>query len=329
MRLSIIVPAYKVEKYIEKCIRTLEDQDISKDDFEIIVTNDGSPDRSKQIVEKLQSEFPNIILINQENQGVSMARNNAIAKATGKYIMPVDPDDYVVSNTFKNILEAADAKELDIYYLGYEIFDSEAKSVWQTNFSQQQQNIYDGVEGYFAFRGEGVRDPDHSCGILFRKAMIDAYEISYPKNVPFLEDGLFLGKAFAVAKKVSFSTTPFYQRTTIQGSATVSDVFYSDKAINGFITSVKDIQSFSEANQLEEKQKYLINHIIAKYVFLALTPSISSYNLKQYFRTVKTLKLANLGKLDSRGARLIYPKYVKMYNFSKALFPLYFRFVRK
>jgi glycosyltransferase involved in cell wall biosynthesis len=77
MRLSIIVPAYKVEDFIERCIHSLENQDIAKADYEIIVTNDGSPDNSKVIVEKLQHEFSNIILVNQQNQGVSRARNTA------------------------------------------------------------------------------------------------------------------------------------------------------------------------------------------------------------------------------------------------------------
>ena len=104
MLLSIIVPAYKVEGYIERCIRSLEDQDLSKEQYEIIITNDGSPDRCKEIVESLQDEFPNIILINQENQGVSMARNNAMAIAKGKYILPIDPDDYVVPNSFIKII---------------------------------------------------------------------------------------------------------------------------------------------------------------------------------------------------------------------------------
>jgi glycosyltransferase involved in cell wall biosynthesis len=68
MRLSIIIPAYNVADYIEKCIRSLEDQDIPKEDYEIIVTKDGSPDDCQAIIERLQKEFTNIVLINQENQ---------------------------------------------------------------------------------------------------------------------------------------------------------------------------------------------------------------------------------------------------------------------
>ena len=83
LQLSIILPIYNVAPYVEKCIRSLEDQDIPKDTYEIICVNDGSPDNSQQIVEKLQQEFSNIILINQKNQGVSVARNVGIEKARG------------------------------------------------------------------------------------------------------------------------------------------------------------------------------------------------------------------------------------------------------
>jgi len=240
MRLSIIVPAYKVEAYIEKCIRSLEDQDIPKSDYEIIITNDGSPDKSREIVEKLQAEFPNIVLINQENQGVSIARNNAINKAKGRYLMPIDPDDYVLPNTFSTILSTAESKDLDVLYLSFEIFSAEGKSIWHTNYNKQQHNIYDGVDAYFAARGTNVKDPDRSWAILYRREMIEAYQLRYPEKVPFLEDGLFISKVFSIATKVGFDDNRFYQRTTSPGSATVSNVFYSDRAIDVSINSPKN-----------------------------------------------------------------------------------------
>ena len=178
MLLSIIIPAYKVEDYIEKCIRSLEQQDIEKTAYEIIVTNDGSPDGCKSIIEKLQNEFSNIVLINQENQGVSMARNNAIAIAQGKYILPIDPDDYVLPNTFKHILTLAETKDLDVLYLGFEIFDANGESSWQTRYDGFVNKIYTGVEGYFTARGNDVRDPDRSVAILFKKSVLDQFEIN-------------------------------------------------------------------------------------------------------------------------------------------------------
>lgn len=324
MRLSIILPAYKVEAYIERCIRSLENQDIPKTDYEIIITNDGSPDQSAAIVENLQKEFPNIVLINQENQGVSMARNNAIANAKGNYILPIDPDDYVLPNTLKNILEAAESKDLDVLYLGFEIFDAEGKPIWYSDYSEQEKNSYDGVEGYFASRGSNVHDPDRSWAILYRRSMLEKYQIKYPKDVPFLEDGVFISKVFSVAEKVGFRNEKFHQRTTSPGSATVSGVYYSDKAINGFVLSVNDLKHFQSSNKLCEQQYFMLNHVIAKYIILSLTATISHKNIGKYRILLDKLKQNKITKIEMQGLRLVYIKHARVFNFSQLLFFFYF-----
>jgi glycosyltransferase involved in cell wall biosynthesis len=307
-RLSIIIPVYNVENYIEKCIRSLEEQDLPKTDYEIIVTNDGSPDKCREIVEKLQNEFTNIVLINQENQGVSMARNNAIAIAKGKYLLPIDPDDYVLPNTFNAILEKAESENLDVLYLGFEIFDIKNNSIWKTNYKNFEGKVYNGVEGYFAHRDYDVRDPDRSVALLYRIQMLDKHALKYPKDVPYLEDGLFLAKVFSVANKVGYNDATFYQRTTRIGSATNSKLFYTKYSVDGFIKAVKDVQRFAINNKLENEQLFLVNHIISKFVFLSLSPSIGTFNFKEYFKTLKALKQANLDKLESKGVRFMYYK---------------------
>ena len=121
LKLSIILPIYNVEPYVEKCLRSLEHQDMPKDDYEIICVNDGSPDNSKLIVERLQKEFSNIILINQTNKGVSVARNNAIKKAKGEYLLFIDPDDSVQPNCLSELLYNAKSKELDVVFFAFYI----------------------------------------------------------------------------------------------------------------------------------------------------------------------------------------------------------------
>lgn len=313
-KLSIIIPAYKVDGYIEKCIRSLENQDLPKEEYEIIVTNDGSPDRSGEIVASLQQEFSNLILINQENQGVSMARNNAIAKAQGEYILPIDPDDYVVPNVLKSVYENAKSRNLDVLYLAYEIFDREGKSIWETNYKSKNDMIFDGVEGYFAPRSMEMKDPDRSWAVLYRLEMLREHNISYPKNVPFLEDGLFLGKVFTVAKRVGFSSAKFYQRTIRKGSATNSRLVFSKKAIDGFLLAVTDLINFSKNIPSGSKDRGLINHVTAKFVFLPLTSCLESNNFSDFRKIVKSLKNLGLKKLDLQGCSGTYLKYGAAYN---------------
>ena len=319
-KLSIIIPAYKVDDYIEKCIRSLEHQDMPKEDYEIIVTNDGSPDRCREIVEALQSEFSNLILINQENQGVSMARNNAIAQAQGEYILPIDPDDYVVPNVLQSVYQNAASRNLDVLYLAYEIFDRQGNSIWETDYASKDNIVFDGVEGYFAPRSVEMKDPDRSWAVLYKLSMLKQHSIDYPKNVPFLEDGLFLGKVFTVAKRVGFSSAKFYQRTIRMGSATNSKLLFSKKAIDGFLLAVTNLMQFAKAIPKDSKERGLINHVMAKFVFLPLSSCLKTNNFKDFFEIVKALKNLGLKKLDLHGCSGIYLRYGKAYNKSVAHF---------
>lgn len=313
-KLSIIIPAYKVDGYIEKCIRSLENQDLPKDEYEIIVTNDGSPDRCREIVEGLQKEFSNIILINQENQGVSMARNNAIAVAKAEYILPIDPDDYVVPNVLKSVYENAKSRNLDVLYLAYEIFDRKGNSVWETDFESKTDIIFDGVDGYFAPRSLEMKDPDRSWAMLYKLEMLREHGIDYPKNVPFLEDGLFLGKVFTVANRVGFSSAKFYQRTIRAGSATNSKLLFSKKAINGFLLAVNDLMQFAKTIPNNSKQRGLINHVTAKFVFLPLSSCLKSNNFSDFIKIVNSLKKLGLKKIDLQGCNGTYLIYGTAYN---------------
>ncbi len=320
MRLSIIVPAYKVEEFIEKCIRSLQEQDVAQTEYEIIVTNDGSPDQSRQIVENLQKEFSNLRLINQENQGVSIARNEAIATAKGKYIMPIDPDDFAEQNMLSQLLHQAESTDLDILVAGFEIFDPQGKSIWQTNYSQLAGKVITGVTGYFASRGKDVRDPDRSWAILYKRKMIQDYAIDYPKGVPFLEDGCFLVKVFSVAQNVGFADSIFYKRTTTEGSATVSGVFYTEKAINGFIAAAVNLRTFSTKNKLSQNQQGLINHGIVKYVLLSLFQNVNLKSIGRFSHIVAKLKAHGIVKLPIQGVVEPYDKYAKYFNVSPYLF---------
>lgn len=105
---SIIIPVYNNEQYIEKCIQSVLNQTF--ENFEVIVINDGSTDKSGEILEKLNREDSRIILIEQKNQGVAVARNRGMNKATGKYITFVDGDDYLKNNYIEKMYNLAEKK---------------------------------------------------------------------------------------------------------------------------------------------------------------------------------------------------------------------------
>ena len=313
-KISIIIPAYKVAGYIEKCIRSLENQDLSKDDYEIIVTNDGSPDNCREIVESLQQEFSNIILINQENQGVSMARNNAIAIAKGKYILPIDPDDYVFENTLSTIYEEINRSDLDIYCLNYCIEDSKKQMIWESDFSNFFNKVYKGSVAYKIVTDKHIKDPDRSWAILYKTESLKRYDIYYPKDIPFLEDGIFIASIFSVADKVGFSDKNFYRRTVRKGSATRSNLYYSFKSINGLLQGAFQLLSLQKDSRLTSEQKKALNQPIIKFIVMPIIACCSFKSFKHIFAVKKILKEKKISKLDVSMCNEEYTNWGNIYN---------------
>lgn len=124
IKVSIIVPVYNVEKYLNKCLYSLVNQTLK--DIEIIIINDGSPDNSKIIIDKYVKEYPRIIkVINQENQGLSDARNNALKIASADYIMYVDSDDYVELDFVEKMYNKAVSEKADVVICGNNVVDED------------------------------------------------------------------------------------------------------------------------------------------------------------------------------------------------------------
>ena len=97
MDLSIIVPVYNTEKFLEECLLSIFKPNVEINRFEVIIVNDGSTDNSFSIIKKYAQLYPNISIINQPNMGLSTARNNALKIAVGKYILFLDADDYLTN----------------------------------------------------------------------------------------------------------------------------------------------------------------------------------------------------------------------------------------
>lgn len=116
IKVSIIVPIYNVEKYINKCLDSLTNQTLKE--IEIICINDGSTDNSLKLLENYKNKDSRIVLINQKNSGQSAARNKGVEIAKGEYIGFVDSDDWIDSNFFERLYESAKRTDSDIATAG-------------------------------------------------------------------------------------------------------------------------------------------------------------------------------------------------------------------
>lgn len=310
---------YNVAPYVERCLRSLEDQNIPKNEYEIICINDGSPDNCKEVVEGLQTEFDNIILINQQNQGVSAARNNGIEKACGTYLLFIDPDDFVDSNCFDRILRRVDEKKAQVSFLGYTVLNEKGVVCYQDLYEKYASDIYQGVEAYFLARGQGHFDPDRMVATLFNNEFLCRNKLKYLTDVPYLEDGELISRIMCLAESCIFDGYSFYQRTTRHGSATHSRLFHSEKATKGFIRAASNLKSFQQNENLDKRQQKFLNQPIVKFVILAINSSIGQKHNKKLVATVSDLRLKGFRKIKLNDCNRIYRFLGRSYNFSPYL----------
>lgn len=188
MKLSIIIPVYNAENKIEDCITSAVKQDL--DDYEIIIINDGSTDSSKEICEKYAGKYANIILVNQENQGVSASRNAGLQIAKGKYITFLDSDDQLVPNTLDCRVDELEVSHAEMSVCNYQMVSADKKEI--SHFSSELEGIISVGNFMESFAG---RPTVLYYGVLwnkiYKKDIIRDNNISFDKNISLAEDFLF------------------------------------------------------------------------------------------------------------------------------------------
>lgn len=193
MKLSIIVPVYNVEKYIRPCFESIFKQGLDDDDFEVIIVNDGSTDRSMDMIADIIIQHKNITVINQENLSLSVARNNGIAIAKGEYILMPDSDDLLIENSLAPLLEKALETKVDLLVANFLTMTDD--EIEHTNTSTLQQPTYEFTmkTGRELFLQD--MNPYH-CYVwrtLYRREFITSNNISfYPgiryQDIPFTHE---------------------------------------------------------------------------------------------------------------------------------------------
>ena len=182
--LSIIVPVYNVEPYLERCLLSCLHQDIPQDDYEIIVVNDGSTDGSLQVAERVAKENGNVVIISQKNGGLSAARNTGMRRASGKYYMYVDSDDYLFDNILSSLLATVENNSLDVLFF-WTCFEVHGKT-WDTEHQPfDEHRIYTGE--YALLHGMKI-DSVWQC--VYRAQFIKELGLEFPdgrnhEDIPF------------------------------------------------------------------------------------------------------------------------------------------------
>jgi len=196
-KLCFIVPVYNVQDYVIRCLTSLVNQNIPATEYDIIVVNDGSPDKSLELIENFAESYTNIRFFSQENKGVSEARNQGLKLSNSKYVWFIDSDDWITENCLKELLQIAEESDLDMFGVA-------PNTAAQSDFKK----VFKGLSSVSTISSgkERLLTGQYVIGswcYIYSSRFLSLNNLSFKKSVLF-EDEEFTPRALFFAKKVAF-----------------------------------------------------------------------------------------------------------------------------
>ena len=249
--ISVIIPVYNVEKYLEKCLETVVNQTFK--DIEIICVNDGSTDNSKKILEEYKNKDSRIVIVDKENGGLSSARNAGLKVAAGNFISFIDSDDWVNLTFLEKLYKNITTLNSDISICGVHQYDENTQEVDDSvpYFTLEKfDDSFDNKIFSYEDTKEFLMDvPVMAWNKLYRKNFLDECQAKFPDGLIF-EDGPFFFSIYFKTKKVSIiRDLLYYYRINRQGSIVQKggkpfmDII---DVVELMYNSIKDLHCFDE-----------------------------------------------------------------------------------
>ena len=254
-KVSVIVPVYNVEKYLNKCLDSLVNQTLK--DIEIIIVNDGSPDNSKKIIKEYKKKYPSIIkVLDQTNQGLSDARNNALSLTTSKYIMYVDSDDYVANDMVEKMYNKIVKDKADMVICGNNVVDENYNLVSSTypsnnNYSNDFEKIIFG----------------NMCvwNKIIKKSLIVDNNLKFRSKV-WYEDVDFSFKLMTLSKKTTFVNENLYYYLVRKNSIMNSKNVLRNREI---LLTFEEIITYLKDHELFEKYYSELEYLAIDNIYIS------------------------------------------------------------
>lgn len=258
---SVIVPVYNVEAYLERCINSILAQTYR--DLEIILVDDGSPDKCGEICDAYIQKDERIFVIHKTNGGLSSARNAGIEKATGDFIAFIDSDDWVDEEYIERLITALIETDADMSACKFCRFNEENP---QRQFFEKEPEII-AADKYFCVFSEKSY-AGYACNKLFKRKIIQENNLQFDEQIFNGEDFPFVLEYVHFAKKVAFIKQDlyfyFFREAGIMNSIRLSDRFISilyarEKALHFLQKYASDCYDVCKASYLSilSKIKYM------------------------------------------------------------------------
>lgn len=295
IKLSIIVPVYNVQDYIRPCIESLFCQDLDEKSFEVIIVNDGTKDRSMEMIDDIVRCHNNISIVNQENQGLSMARNNGIALAKGEYILMPDSDDLLIENKLKPLLDKAIETKVDLLVAEYIAMNN--TNIETTIIQQQTELTFTETTGKEMFAC--ANHENYVWRTLFKKDFLLENNIHFIPGI-FFEDIPFTNKCYLYANKCIKANAMFYIYRRRESSISSTDNFNMKKA-NDLCIAIAKIWELKNDKRITQDlfvklndQVFLYFHNLLYRTLFTIEPTSNKITvLKKLLALIPDLKFTN------------------------------------
>lgn len=257
LNISIVIPVYNVEKFLSACLDSVLAQTFTE--WEAICVDDGSTDRSGEILSAYAKRDSRIKVITQPNAGVSAARNFGMKHANGKLLCFLDSDDIIAPFCLYRLYDTLVSTSADIVCCG--VVYGEKEPAWRTTSNQNLKFLsgIDCIKKTVAFDGSYAG----LWGKLFRREMVEG--LCFPEDLGTSEDRIFLCKAFLRAKKVVGAEETVYFYRQREGSIVHSGL--SETRLRDLCRAEEVLFSWSKGVELPNETKEQINKSCSKFIF--------------------------------------------------------------
>lgn len=294
MLLSVIIAAYNVEAFIEKCILSCYDKDLSSQ-IEILVVDDGSSDQTLQKILGLKVEVQNLTVIQQKNQGLGASRNIGIQNAKGKYIWMIDGDDYIEPGCLKVILENI-GQDLDMYCVNYNVSDEDGKVLYKAYPDHYIDSILSG-SAYYVLNFE----KNYTWQYIFRKELFLENNIVFKERIN-MQDSEILPKILLHVRSVKYFGLVGYNYVQYQNSFTnTQDAGKRYRYFQSIIEVRDSLEKFGQTVRTQNPELYLgiqkKIESLSQVVFNHLV--FYKYKKGDFIKNIELLKKADLFPIEA------------------------------
>lgn len=280
---SVIIPVYNVEKYLDKCIESIINQTYKN--LEIIIINDGSTDNSEDIIKKY-IHHSNIVYLKQKNKGISETRNIGVEIANGEFILFVDSDDYIEADCIEKAVNKIKETNSDMAIFGYRVFYENNKSD-KYKLYEIEDRVYTNLEVLDMIMNYKVKG--FAWDKLYKKDLLKKYKFKFEIG-RYVEDWFPVFKQIYLSNKICFVNDALYNYQIRQNSISREK---NEKLAEDYHFAITQIKQYIEQEKIEIDRK-----------------SMNTFNINTTYNLIRNYYISH----ESRKKNNVYRKFNKTFN---------------